>query len=454
MAFQIRVPSSEVSLAQKLRSMTLPPKTKTKTTWSSPPPPQRLGVKRIRSSSPRKRKRNRDLDAKISEATSPQLPKELIEAEILTRLPIKSAVRFQCVCKSWRSLFSDPQFVKQHSTHQNPNHRDCLVADRSGVISIQSRSEEIFSFRRDREYYMIGSANGLVCINYHNVLSLWNPAIRKSKEFHIPPLGVGGLVDMLGLGFDPISNDFKVAISYKPRTFDPSGYGYAVYSSNSVSWIHYRFDDPVYEMLISKSWDSLNPTTMVKDSPYWTCSAIVPARRNYVVFTLNVLKFDATSNRFKLLPRFSSDFDVGKIFKVLNMRDFLTLMAYEPCITGRVDVYSLDEDKGCGGFWSKIYRFGPFDDFWRLRDLEQGFKYGDEVVLHGYSKIYRYDQKTDTLKCIPGTKPLTYGDCYTYTPSLVFLQGMTSIYSENQSPPLGHHATTPQRLISSLLRQK
>ncbi|XP_017229386.1 F-box protein At3g07870-like [Daucus carota subsp. sativus] len=443
--------------------MTLPSTTKTETTPASPPS-QKLGVKRIRSSSPRKRKRNRDLDAKISEATSPQLPEELIESEILTRLPIKSAVRFQCVCKSWRSLFSDPQFVNQHSTRQNPNHRDCVVADRAGIISIQSRTEAILSFPRDRGSCMIGSANGLVCIRFRNILSLWNPAIHKSKEIHIPPLGVGVRVDMVGLGFDPISNDYKVAVSYKPRVSGcSSGYGYAVYSVNSVSWLHYRFDDPVYEMLISKSWDSLNPTTVVKDSPYWTCSAkTCSARRNYALcFSLNALKFDATSNRFKLLPRFSSDYDFNfnfrKIFKVLNMRDFLTLMAYEPCITGRADVlhvYSLDEDKVCGGFWSKIYRLGPFDNFWRPRNLEQGFKYGDEVVLHGYGKIFRYDQKTDKLEFIPGTAHRTCRHCYTYTPSLVFLQGMTSIYSENQSPPLGHHSTTPQRLIGSLLREK
>src|ERR1044072_3199964 len=42
------------------------------------------------------------------------LPEELI-VEILLRVPARSLLRFRCVCKSWKTLISNPQFVKDHT---------------------------------------------------------------------------------------------------------------------------------------------------------------------------------------------------------------------------------------------------------------------------------------------------------------------------------------------------
>ncbi|RHN66454.1 putative F-box domain-containing protein [Medicago truncatula] len=43
----------------------------------------------------------------------PSLPFDLVP-EILCRLPVKSLLQFRCVCKSWKSLISDPKFAKKH----------------------------------------------------------------------------------------------------------------------------------------------------------------------------------------------------------------------------------------------------------------------------------------------------------------------------------------------------
>lgn len=99
------------------------------------------------------------------------------------------------------------------------------------------------------------------------------------------------------------------------------------------------------------------------------------------ILSLAALKFDTTSNKFKLLPEFHADFSNQKIFTVVNKRDLLTLMAYDPCITGRLEIYSLDEDKGCDGVWSRMYRIGPFKQHWRLELLKQGFNYDDDFFI-------------------------------------------------------------------------
>lgn len=375
------------------------------------------------------------------------LPEELIREEILPRLPITSLVRFKIVCKSWRCLFSDPRFVKQHNNYQNPDDNDCLVVHKSNHIAILSRYDEKFVLR-SYGYRLIGSANGLVCIRSGEVLSIWNPATRQSMEFHLPPLGYGCL-KRVGFGFDHVSNDYKVAICYNSLEF--LRVFYAVYSCRSGTWTYHEFDHHDYEIIISKFEDSFTPTTMVKDSPYWTCSTIVSSRKDKINLSLVALKFDATSNEFKLLPDFSSDFSCEKTFKVLNMKGLLSFMAYELCPVRKLEVYSLDEENGCGGgVWSKMYCFGPFEEFRRFRLLQQGFKNGDEIVIYDNAQIYRYNHKMGTFECIPSTAPRFILDCFTHTPSLVSLQGMTSIYSKNQTPPVGQHSTTPLRLIDSL----
>ncbi|MCI34852.1 F-box/kelch-repeat protein, partial [Trifolium medium] len=51
----------------------------------------------------------------------PTLPFELI-VEILSKLPVKSLMQFQCVCKSWKSLISDPNFAKKHLRMSTKHH--------------------------------------------------------------------------------------------------------------------------------------------------------------------------------------------------------------------------------------------------------------------------------------------------------------------------------------------
>ncbi|KAI9127072.1 hypothetical protein K1719_001631 [Acacia pycnantha] len=55
----------------------------------------------------------------------PILPLEII-LNILKRLPVKSLMRFQCVCRGWKILFKTQSFITDHlnhSNHQNP----CLL---------------------------------------------------------------------------------------------------------------------------------------------------------------------------------------------------------------------------------------------------------------------------------------------------------------------------------------
>ncbi|KAI9087204.1 hypothetical protein K1719_030839 [Acacia pycnantha] len=52
------------------------------------------------------------------EADDSFLPQEIIR-DILIRLPVKSLIRFQCVCRHWSDLFKDPSFIADHLHHSN-----------------------------------------------------------------------------------------------------------------------------------------------------------------------------------------------------------------------------------------------------------------------------------------------------------------------------------------------
>jgi hypothetical protein len=77
-------------------------------------------------------------------ASSPSLPLELLEEEILCRLPVKILLQLRCICKSWKSLISDdPKFAKKHLrmskilNHQH-NHHHIVFSTCPGQILCDS----------------------------------------------------------------------------------------------------------------------------------------------------------------------------------------------------------------------------------------------------------------------------------------------------------------------------
>ncbi|XP_059445492.1 F-box protein CPR1-like [Corylus avellana] len=166
------------------------------------------------------------------------LPRDL-QNEILVRLPVKSLLRFQGVCQSWKSFISSPRFISMHTQYSEStdNYAHLLhweeKNDKDGVIQYQLHHID-GSFNkfqkleypcqiRDREYSFALECKGLILftmtmikdeIDDHRFepLILWNPAIRMSITLPRPcidvPANRGRCVH--GFGFDHKSNDYKV----------------------------------------------------------------------------------------------------------------------------------------------------------------------------------------------------------------------------------------------------
>ncbi|XP_039157315.1 putative F-box protein At3g16210 [Eucalyptus grandis] len=56
------------------------------------------------------------MSSSASDDDYPKLPHDAV-VQILKRLPVRSLLRFRCVCRSWRSTIDGPSFVDLYQKH-------------------------------------------------------------------------------------------------------------------------------------------------------------------------------------------------------------------------------------------------------------------------------------------------------------------------------------------------
>ncbi|XP_040258016.1 F-box/kelch-repeat protein At2g43270-like [Aegilops tauschii subsp. strangulata] len=98
---------------------------------------------------------------KRNKAPTPELPDELV-SEIMTRLPVKSLIRFKCV-KAWRTTISDPSFVRSHLKISTSDASLLHASDFTGKF---------------RLFLCFCHCNGLVLVSTDTKMYLINPATR------------------------------------------------------------------------------------------------------------------------------------------------------------------------------------------------------------------------------------------------------------------------------------
>ncbi|KAK9287861.1 hypothetical protein L1049_016303 [Liquidambar formosana] len=171
----------------------------------------------------------------------PTLPHDII-VDILLRLPVKSLLRFKCVCELWDCLISSTQFVKMHlnqATRDVNNKRQrCLVSiDPPQSVDFEADGDDddatvmfdnLLGIYPKHERMFVGSANGLVClvIDVFYII-LWNPSTREVnllpkpkylKKLPKPGKELDGFYGLclddldlnFGLGYDSSIDDYKV----------------------------------------------------------------------------------------------------------------------------------------------------------------------------------------------------------------------------------------------------
>ncbi|KDP44416.1 hypothetical protein JCGZ_19431 [Jatropha curcas] len=181
-----------------------------------------------------------------------RVPEEIV-GQIFSKLPAKSLLRFKCLSKSLNSLISSPNFIRSHvprsqgdlpkfvcgsyffdvntAVEAKPvksplkqqlpflnqtNHKILCSCD--GLILLRARINTPTLYSKDNEANALRmcvswdfSSNNSVSgadfdSNYYSII-VWNPLIR---EYRILPMPASGDYVSYGLGYDSVTDDYKV----------------------------------------------------------------------------------------------------------------------------------------------------------------------------------------------------------------------------------------------------
>ncbi|XP_017241709.1 F-box/kelch-repeat protein At3g23880-like [Daucus carota subsp. sativus] len=173
------------------------------------------------------------------------LPDEMV-TEIFYRLPAKSLTRCSSVCKSWRSIISDPEFIKTLSYYRRiraDEEASVLMIGEPSVLTDITRlvcpSYKCYLLK-PRLFTVIGSSNGIICLVFDIYCYLWNPTTKQCKELPRFPRYARALGDdvhgTLAFAFDSIYDDYKVVRFLHENIFTSDAPILQIYSTNSDSW--------------------------------------------------------------------------------------------------------------------------------------------------------------------------------------------------------------------------
>ncbi|KAK7258419.1 hypothetical protein RIF29_23994 [Crotalaria pallida] len=206
------------------------------------------------------------------------LPQELIDDEILVRLPAKSLMRFKCVVRYWNALFTNATFITRHMQMQHRTERFMIFGDKAfkgSIINLTSssftRSDEVddvvpFSLEENNVCYAYGSHKGFFCLHrlvHSPKLILWNPLTRELKHIDLPShhihdqIATPSIVHVGGIGSDPNDTyDLKIVLLISGDNNRHTRPSAALYTLSTNSWTFlYKNTVPVAKVIYLNSFD-------------------------------------------------------------------------------------------------------------------------------------------------------------------------------------------------------
>ncbi|TYH51866.1 hypothetical protein ES332_D10G310000v1 [Gossypium tomentosum] len=343
-----------------------------------------------------------------------ELPEALV-MEILSKLPVKSLTRFNCVCKYWCSSFQTPHFISNNYHNNLENNNLNLLLSRCDGNTFQ----RYFSQLSNEKYQ-----------NYIDKAAIWNPSTREFKI--LPPSSIQRppyfspfeetyltlddvSFDHASFGFDSKTDDYKV-IRFVTLTF--------VNSEEQYPHPHFMYQVELYS-LRSNSWQEIpcpdyKPTgttlgnNYVDGICYWKTETGA-----YLDFRGLILSFDMGNEKFSILPipEFVGSFPEYFV-NLLVFNGSLGAIVYP---TEGIDT-SFDLWVTSEGVWTKQFNIKSISGV--VRPLGFG-KNGDLFLRDTNDEVLLFDASTQELKELQIN---TYLDHFRFTISLhAYLESLVRI---------------------------
>lgn len=294
-------------------------------------------------------------------------------ADVLLLLPIKSIARFKSVCKSWQTVFSDPDFINMHLRRSALENKSCCRL----LKYLSSCEEEVYSLRSDTDfaefrrlrvpvrsktdyYQIVGSCNGLICLTESNNKGsyltvntfLWNPSVTDQWK-PLPKINLMNKVDSpfmvvgLGFAFHPKIDDYKVVrIVYFLKNKRTEVH---VYSLRKDAWK--TTDAKVQYCHIH---DTLS-RSFVNGALHWLVAQKIHGQGKSDDL---ILSFDMAEDHLSEMELPELGYDESLSQKCLAVhKDLLSVFVYSAhhC-NGKCDLWVMDE-YGVAGSWTKRFTF-------------------------------------------------------------------------------------------------
>lgn len=252
---------------------------------------------------------------------TPILPWELI-IEILLMLPVKSLVRFKCVCKSWLCFLSDPQFAISHFQRLTAStNRLLFIAPPAPKIrSIDfnaSLHDDSASFSLNPNFLplttyhnvqIMGSCRGFILLNCCQSLWVWNPSTGVHRKLSSTPIDSNLMQAMFftflyGFGYDPSTDDYLVVkVSYNPIPRHNATTRVEFFSLRTNVWR----DIEATHLSYMNSSESIKEGSLLNGAIHWLAFSCDVSMNVVVVFDLTERSF---SEIFFSVEILDCDFD-------------------------------------------------------------------------------------------------------------------------------------------------
>lgn len=328
--------------------------------------------------------------------------------EILSRLPVKSIIRFRSVCKSWYNLAKDTNFIYKHLnrddnmrlmvriTYENYDFRDPLNDLITCFFLLPDKTLTDLHFQdlepEMKDHNPLGPCHGIFCFFENRNIILWNTSMN---EYRVVPKRRARLPSNtsvycynFGFGLDPETNDFKLVLIltlYDGKRLSVHDLlPVAVYNFSTSSW---RDLEDLFQMghyFGSNSTDNV----YLNGFCYWVVSG-------HNSNSASILSFNMSDEVFQEIK--------GPNVPQITTEDVPEMTSWTIGIYGSCLSLLHSEELGhsfglwmmTGGFWIKHLTFGPFTEtyeplgFWRN---------GEFFLQSSDNRLVIYDSRYEEIK--------------------------------------------------------